>query len=235
MYKFLGIGAQKAGTTWLYEMLRQHPDISFPLNKEVHYWNKAYPNLSVEKYFSNFQHPELNEGEITPAYSFLAPKTIEEIHRHQPNLKIFYIIRNPIDRAWSSAKMALARAEMEFNEASDGWFIDHFNSKGSILRGDYEACLRKWSNIFDYKQILVIRFEELQLIPNEVLSKCCQHLGIKKFEALQLELMNTDQAIFSTLEHKANSYLKNHLFRLYQKKISHLEDYLGFDLSDWKE
>ena len=36
---FLGIGAQKAGTTWLFEKLREHPSLSFPGGKEVHFWD----------------------------------------------------------------------------------------------------------------------------------------------------------------------------------------------------
>lgn len=42
MLDFLGIGAQKAGTTWLYEKLRLHPDIAFPAGKEVHFWDQKY-------------------------------------------------------------------------------------------------------------------------------------------------------------------------------------------------
>lgn len=233
MYKFLGIGAQKAGTTWLYEMLRQHPDINFPLNKEVHYWDKKYPKQKAEDYLANFQHPILNQGEITPAYAFLPTTTIETIHYHHPDLKIFYIIRNPIDRAWSSAKMALARSEMEFNEASDQWFIDHFNSKGSLLRGDYEMCLRRWSTVFAKDQILVLQFEDLQQTPDRVLSNCCHHLDINEFDSDQLCKIKVKQAIFSTSEHKLNTDLKQQLLKLYQDKINKLAYYLDIDLSDW--
>lgn len=235
MYKFLGIGAQKTGTTWLYEMLRQHPDIAFPLGKEVHYWNRAYPAQSSDDYFAKFQHPTLSEGEITPAYAFLASTTIEEIYRHQPDLKIIFIIRNPVERAWSSAKMALGRAEMKFCEASDAWFIDHFNSKGSLLRGDYEACLRRWIEVYSAEQVLVLKFEDIKQTPDDVLSKCCHHIGINEFDTVQLGLMQTTQAVFSTSEQKLNYYLKRHLLDLYQNKISRLEDYLGIDLSAWRE
>src|SRR5262245_13183400 len=37
---FLGIGAQKAGTTWLYEQLRRHPDVWLPPEKELHYFDR---------------------------------------------------------------------------------------------------------------------------------------------------------------------------------------------------
>lgn len=234
MYKFLGIGAQKAGTTWLYEMLRQHPDIAFPLNKEVHYWDNVYPHQAVDDYFAKFQHPTLYEGEITPAYAFLPPATIAEIHRYQPTLKIIYIIRNPIDRAWSSAKMALGRAEMEFYEASDQWFIDHFNSKGSLLRGDYQACLQNWYSVFNKNQLLVISFEEIAASPRGLLLKCCDFLEIKEYSAQQLDLMHASKPVFSSAEHPLNATLEKHLHYLYQEKIDSLEDYLNVNLSQWK-
>lgn len=46
--QFLCIGAQKAGTTWFYQRLRQHPELWLPPVKEIHYfdtvslpWRKA--------------------------------------------------------------------------------------------------------------------------------------------------------------------------------------------------
>lgn len=35
---FLSVGAMKAGTTWLYEQLKNHPDIHFTPEKEIHYF-----------------------------------------------------------------------------------------------------------------------------------------------------------------------------------------------------
>ena len=43
MLDFLGIGAQKAGTTWLFERLQKHPEIHFPHIKEISFWNAHYP------------------------------------------------------------------------------------------------------------------------------------------------------------------------------------------------
>ena len=39
---FICIGAQKAGTTWLYENLSRHPDVVMPPMKEIHYFDCAY-------------------------------------------------------------------------------------------------------------------------------------------------------------------------------------------------
>ncbi|MDG9667856.1 sulfotransferase [Hahella sp. CR1] len=41
---FICIGAQKAGTTWLYDQLAHHPQVWLPVIKELHYFNFAQPN-----------------------------------------------------------------------------------------------------------------------------------------------------------------------------------------------
>ena len=46
---FVGVGAAKAGTTWLYRYLRQHPDVFTPAIKELHYWDDRFrPDASEE-------------------------------------------------------------------------------------------------------------------------------------------------------------------------------------------
>jgi len=44
---FLCIGAQKAGTTWLYDNIRYHPDIWLPPMKELHYFDNKVPNKTL--------------------------------------------------------------------------------------------------------------------------------------------------------------------------------------------
>ena len=42
----IGIGAQKAGTTWLYRYLRTHPQVGMSPIKELHYWDERFrPDL----------------------------------------------------------------------------------------------------------------------------------------------------------------------------------------------
>jgi len=233
MYKFLGIGAQKAGTTWLYEMLRQHPQISFPLKKEVHYWNKQYPKKSINDYLSEFSSKEIFEGEITPAYAFLPISTIQKIYAHQPELKIIYILRNPIDRAWSSAKMALKRAEMQHHEASDQWFIDHFNSAGSLMRGDYEYAINNWHSVFPANNISLLFFEDIKHNPSSLLKQCCDHLGISNFDQEALNTLAIEKPVFPSTSLMLTPSLFIHLKDIYRDRIISLSQCLEKDLSYW--
>jgi hypothetical protein len=228
---FLGIGAQKAGTTWLYANLRKHPALGFPAGKEVHFWDENHAR-GIGWYRSLF--PDEGErllGEMTPAYAILPPERIAECHHYFPDLRLIYIIRNPIDRAWSAAKMALVNAQMTMAEASDQWFLDHFHSQASRTRGDHEACLRNWRGAFPKESLLVLRFEDLAREPEQFLTRCCRHLQIADFQAVREEAHLTHVHMGEAVPLRAS--LRPTLHRLYAEKILSLGRYLDEDFSSW--
>lgn len=236
MLDFLGIGAQKCGTTWLYERLRQHPGIEFPAGKEVHFWNAQHAR-GIEWYRSMFADETAGrkKGEITPAYAMLAPATIREIRDFHPSVRMIYIIRNPIERAWSSALMALGRAEMSDEEASDQWFIDHFRSRGSLGRGDYETCLRNWRSVFGDEAILVLQYETLCEHPATFLEACCRHIGIDPEFFRHAQPAILAEPVFEGPGIPIRQSLLGVLRGLYQPRVRSLEAYLGLELKSWLE
>ncbi len=234
MLDFLGIGAQKAGTTWLYEMLRLHPDISFPAGKEIHFWDQRYAR-GIDWYRALFEGPEQEGkhcGEITPAYAILGPEFIKECYANFPDVKLIFIIRNPVERAWSSAKMALKRAEMEIHEASEQWFIDHFLSQGSMMRGDYERCLTTWLSFYPENQLLVCFYDDLQTNPTALLRRCFEHIGVDARDYNWAE--DLKNKIFSTAVYSLPDRLRGALHKVYSTKIDRLEFFLGQNLSSWR-
>lgn len=88
---FFCIGAQKAGTTWLHEMLRRHDGISLPVQKEVHFfdwhrkrglgwYSRQFPTKKCHRCHDNddddpkmrtHKSPIVQYGEITPCYAIL--------------------------------------------------------------------------------------------------------------------------------------------------------------------
>jgi len=233
MLSFLGIGAQKAGTTWLYQQLEQHPQLAFPLTKEVHFWDRPYDAAAIRDYKERFASTTVPAGEITPAYALLPIETIREIHACNSRLRLIYLIRNPIERAWSSALMALQRAEMTIDEASDPWFIDHFRSAGSMKRGDYQSCLQNWLSVFPEEQLLVLRFEQIAAAPEVLLNRCFQHLGVAPLESEKLQQQGCRDKVFAGPGYPLRPSLKLALRNLYAEKIEKLARYLDADLSEW--
>lgn len=230
MLHFLGIGAQKSGTSWLHAVLGQHPLVRFPGVKEVHFWDHQR-HLGLDWYEALFAGDDgRRAGEITPAYAILPPATIAEVRAAFPAVRLVYLIRNPIERAWSSAKMAVGRAEMRVDEASDRWFADHFRSAGSLARGDYETCLRNWLAHFPADQLLIQRYETIVDHPGEVADACCDHLGIPRFDTPPASLR---ERVFTGPPDRLRPSLWPVLERIYRPRIESLERFLGCDLSAW--
>jgi hypothetical protein len=233
MWSFLGIGAQKAGTTWLYEQLNRHPQLAFPLGKEAHFWDRPHDAAAVASYLSHFAGSKAVSGEMTPSYAALPISTIGEIHACNPRLRAIYLIRNPIDRAWSSALMALQRAQMTLDEASDAWFRDHFHSAASLKRGDYQTCLQNWRAVFPEEQLLLLRFEQIASEPEALLNRCFRHLGVVLLTPERLRQQGCRDRVFTGPGNPLRPSLRPMLRDLYQSKIEKLARYLDTDLSDW--
>ena len=235
MLEFLGIGAQKAGTSWLHLNLARHPALWLPPEKELHFWDR-HRHHGIERYQRIFDGtpPGVLGGEITPAYGILGDEPIGEVRAHFPDLKLLYCIRNPIDRAWSSALMALAKAEMTIDEASDRWFLDHFASSGSRRRGDYEACLRAWLRHFPADRLLIVRFEEIHSDPRSLLVRCAQHLEVDTAPFHLLPFTDLARPVNAGPGERLRSSLRAALEDMYFPKIERLESFLGADLSGWR-
>lgn len=232
MLNFICIGAQKSGTSWLYKALSEHPMITFPGGKEVHFWDLHY-SRGVDWYTQLFNNNVYINGDITPAYSFLPVEVIQEVYDLSPHLNLIFLIRNPIERAWSSARMALGRAEMLHEEASDQWFIDHFKSKGSLARGDYETCIRQWRSIFPNGQLLIMRYEAIKNDPIWAANRVLNHIGLAKFFEKKND-QKLRQRVFEGDGVAIRPSLMPVLQEIYRKRIDSLEVYLQEDFSNWK-
>lgn len=248
MYSFLGIGAQKAGTTWLYQQLARHPAVDFPGRrdhpfwdasanpglptpglKEHHFWNwpSADDPDAVAAYLAQFDHPTRHQGDITPAYALLPIERIRQIRDLAPDLHLIYILRNPIERAWSAARMALGRAEMTLDEASDQWFIDHFRSRGSRARGDYLATINRWQAVFPPEQLLLLLHDDIATAPRTLLERLAVHLRLdpEPFRALAEDIVK--RRVFGAERAPLRPSLRAVLQDIYHPQIQALSAHHG--------
>ena len=129
---FIIIGAQRCGTTSLFNYLIQHPSVKKPLYKEIHFFDNYYGayNLGLGWYRGHFplkifdlektnaQNPRFITGEATPYYMFhpRCPKRIKEAF---PDVKLIALLRNPVERAYSHYQHSVREGyeEMSFKEA----------------------------------------------------------------------------------------------------------------------
>lgn len=180
---FLGIGAQKAGTTWLHRMLRLHPDIGMPEQKELHFWDRGSTDTAGIAGYKSLFAPLRGHarGEITPSYAILPPERITLMHRELPGLRLLYVLRNPIERAWSQARMELARHVDRHGQPPDdisAWLEQRLRSEESISRGDYATCLQNWQTYYGRDALRVFIYEEAFASPRCFLQDCAAHLGV---------------------------------------------------------
>jgi hypothetical protein len=178
---FLGIGAQKAGTTWLAENLRRHPEVFLPEKKELHWLDHKFerPLSDWAAHFADAG--ERKRGEITPAYGILPHARIRFLRDVAPDVRLLLLLRNPIERAWSQAVMDLAerrgRPAAAVGEAEWLAFLD---SDAARSRGDYLGILDRWLAVFPAEQLFVGYFEAIGEDPRGLLAAVFRHIGVSE-------------------------------------------------------
>jgi hypothetical protein len=230
--QFLGIGAQKAGTSWLHTNLQLHPDAFLPPHKELHYFDEHFDE-SLASYAKNFAGAgDKLRGEITPAYSILPVSRIRYIRSIMPDVRLIFLMRNPIERAWSHALMTLVtHAKHDYSEIPHRKFIEHFQSDASLQRSDYEMILDNWLSVFDSRQLFIGYFEDIALRPVELLQDVCRHVGLR--EDVDWSTFPTDQKILPGPGIPMPQEYRDILRNIYLPYIWQLRKRLGSRINGW--
>lgn len=168
---FLIIGAQKAATTWLFQMLNQHHDIFIPDIKEVNFFNKSdnyQKGLTwYRKQFSDRGNEKVL-GDATPNYLWTSssdrdlkesnrnPDIPSLVHNDYPDIKLIVCLRDPVERA-RSAFLHHIRAR---NIPPDESILNVGNRYGILSMGYYDRDLMEWFRYFSREQFQIFIYEE---------------------------------------------------------------------------
>jgi hypothetical protein len=195
---FLIIGAAKAATTSLSIMLREHPDVAFSKIKEPHFFSN--PNkfaLGWSWYRSLYDHKEPGNitGEASTSYSRIRsyPKVVRRIQRYLPDVKIIYMVRNPLDRIRSAYIERLS--EPAFGEAYPSLEEALVKIPAMIDSSRHFEVYSAYRDRFLEKNIKIIWFEEFMAEPDSVFRDLCSFLEIR-----QLNPVKVDQASINSRE-----------------------------------
>ncbi len=182
---FVGIGASKAGTTWLGHMIGDHPQLCMSEPKEVHFFNDRLafrsnllkPNYrkGVEWYRKYFNHCGSSKikGEITPRY-FTDPVVPERIKSFNSEVKILVCIRNPMDRIYSHYHFAKS-----FLKKEDRPFISAIQEEPEYLDMSlYYKNISMYLQHFSRDQFFFIWFEDIRKQPEKLLYELYSFLGV---------------------------------------------------------
>jgi len=236
---FLIIGAQKAATTWLTEILRQHPDIWMPMKKELHYFDaaKKYPSqnylslppwkriflskktgasfhyhikrfwwVSLKKLIKNPGTKSFRDiswafrylfcsasdewylhlfrdgggkirGEASPSYSVLTLADVERIKTLLPQVKIIYVMRNPVARAWSQVRFRWQRSGRTLDKIGTARIYDFIDAPSQALHNNYDRTLAIWNLCFPPEQIFIGFYDDIANDPKKFLRDVLTFLG----------------------------------------------------------
>jgi hypothetical protein len=178
---FLVIGAQKAGTTWLHHILSSLPGVYVPEAKELHFFDRGF-DWTVLRYLRHFR-AEGFQGDMTPDYSTLDPATVMKIRRLFPDLKIIFIVREPLERAWSATRMELAsQVGRNPSEVREEEMRLCLLSNRTISRSDYAATLDAWLAAFPQGQFLLLDYEKISDDPRSLIKQVVEFVGIEPTE-----------------------------------------------------
>jgi hypothetical protein len=180
---FLGIGSARSGSTWLHRALDLHPGIRMTQPKQLEFFEKNMLRFDLAWYLDYFETPDGEEpvsvrGEITPFYSRLSRRYVENIHRLFPDLRIVLTIRNPVDRIWSNAGLDFHRyRNLDLETLSIGTFERFACRKRTRLYTDYERIIDCWGDVFGKEAVHVEVFDSISSEPAAMLKRIFRHLG----------------------------------------------------------
>ena len=153
---FLGIGPGKAGTTWLYRLLRAHPEVWMSPVKETLYFTREH-GRGRDWYLGFFEgagaYPASGEISNTYVFSAEAPARVRD---YRSDMQLITTLRHPVDRAFSHYLWLVRNGEL-----GEG-FEAALEARPDLLeRGRYGDHLARWLEHFPREQLLVLPFWEL--------------------------------------------------------------------------
>ena len=179
---FVGVGVQKAGTSWWYELIVDHPDVfdRHDIPKERHYLSRfcvdRFGPAEIRRYHGWFPRTVGTiTGEWTPdylAYPWVAPILAEAA----PDAKVLVLVRDPVDRF---------RSGLTFRHRM-GAPVTSATVADAVRQGFTARWLRRLYEFFPPSQVLVQQYEQCHADPAGELARTYEFLGLEPFEPSEL-------------------------------------------------
>ena len=225
---FVGIGVQKAGTTWWYELMLSHPGIASPpdIHKERHFFDRfgarSMGPSDVEQYFGWFPRPSgSTTGEWTPDY-LAYPWVPRLLKQAAPNTRLLVLLRDPVERFRSG----LAH-DQRMGTPRDGASI-----AAAVQRGFYKRALDGWLEYFDRDQFLILQHERCVIDQAHQMELTFAHLGLSTHQPPVRQRARPE--IPTSQREILPPDVIRHLVELYEADVAELAAWLPeFDLGLW--
>lgn len=201
---FIIAGAPRSGTTWLYLLAQRHPQIAMaqPMVPEPKFFlvDEAWER-GVDYYSTTWFDP-LPAGRVLGEKStnyLESPKAAERIYRALPRSKLIFVLRNPVDRAYSNylwsrqnglenATFERALALEKQRERDLAPQMRYARPHAYFSRGLYAEHLARFFAHFPREQILVLRHEDIVAHPEDIAAAFQRFVGVTEIPGLARDL-----------------------------------------------
>lgn len=200
---FIIPGASRSGTSTLWSILRSHPEICMPDQKElrffdknqnyakgIQFYEKMFGRCNQKKEIGEASPPYWNKGIIFDNkgdYKYEENNdSLTRIHKHYPDIKVIFTLRNPVDRLYSQFwknvrqgrehKRSVAEAVKEEINGKRNYINDEFCW---VYRNSYATHFRRWKKAYGKERVKVLIFEEWTEEPKESLEEVYNFLGVE--------------------------------------------------------
>jgi hypothetical protein len=241
---FAVIGAQRSGTTMLYDLLDQHPEICMakPVRPEPKFFlSQDLSDRAFSEYLEKHYPPEPGHrafGEKSTSYLEIPGSASRMLDRF-PDAKALVILREPVERAVSnyyfSVKNGLETRSpeevfVEKKPAPTLSFTPSVSPFAYVERGLYVHYLRPWLDVFPSGQLHVLIYEELLQKPDEVLANMFGFLGVDAGFRPRIAEERVNTAAFGQ---PFPDGIRDELARIYREAKPELEAFLGRPIPYW--
>src|SRR5215510_12521548 len=222
---FVGVGTQRSGTTWWYELIASHPDVHAGTAKELRffdrYWGREFGPADVDAYARRFPRPPaMQVGEWSPGYMshFWIPSLLR---RAAPDAKVLVILRDPVERYRSGLALQSETRRATQATASAAFRLGCY---ATHLEQLYASCPRE--------EVLVLLHEQCVLDPKREIARTFAFLGLDD-SYIPVDLSsprNQSKTTKSTLP----AHERDSIVQAYQGEVDRLADLVpDFDRTLW--
>ena len=174
---FLGIGAQKAGTTWLHRMLNAHPDIFMAQaeDKDLRFFGACY-DYGYQWYESHFAAAggAHRRGEFSTSYLYCRDAPAR-VRRYNPNMRLLVSLRDPVKRLISHHKHEIRLGRLAGDLSLERGIA---NNPSYIEQSRYFSQLSRWLDHFPLTSFHIVIFEEVFAEPARAIRDLYEFVGV---------------------------------------------------------
>ena len=194
----------------------------------------ARPEIDLEDYAQLFASKgSLLSGDITPGYSALPDEIIERIARFFPAVKVLFLARDPVERAWSQLSMWVRHGRIQRFDSGDLDQVTQNLLRPEVLvRSHPSTIVARWRRHLPEALFRVYFFDDLKHAPGPLRQSIIQFLGgdpLKK--SGQLAADHNSKAKQERLE--LTDKVRAHLARFFEHELKTCADELGGPAREW--